>query len=135
MKVLRTNNPIVYNAERPNLPAYIYLRISGSQTVFLTGEHFISSQYYIVDNGKSYLLKAQEHVFSATEWENLRSQLLVGLNAAFDNLSNAGHQQALYIIALELIDVEQIYGTVSQDWSFFDVTPELESIHNSPTLF
>jgi hypothetical protein len=135
MKVLRTNNQVVYNAEKPNQPAYIYLRIAGSQTIFLTGEHHISSQYYRIENGKGYLLKAEENKFTKEQWEQLRSSILQGEYAAFDTLSNDGHQQALYLGALALIGQGQIYGTLPQDWSFFDVTPELEAIHTSSILF
>lgn len=135
MKVLRTKNQVVYNAEKPLQPAYIYLRISGSQTVFLTGEHHISSQYYRIENGKGYLLKAEENTFSAEQWEQLRGSILTGDYAIFDNLSNDGHQQALYLGALALIGQGQIYGTLPQDWEFFDIAPEQSAIHTSSILF
>lgn len=135
MKVLRTKTQIVYNAERPLQPAYIYLRIAGSQTSFLTGDHFISSQYYRVESGKPYLIKAEENTFSAVQWEQLRQSVLVGDYTSFDNLNNDNHHMALYLGALALISQGQIFGTLPQDWEFFTITPELESIHTSPILF
>ena len=137
MKVLRTKEQISYDGESPNLKAYIYLRIAGEQTNFLTGNRTIYHQYYRVENGIAYVVKTKtnETVLTKEEWEELRLGVLVGDLQKFDNLSSVGHQTALYYGALYKIAEGQIFGTLPQDWEIITLDPGQEPIHTNPVLF
>tara|TARA_R100000655_G_scaffold106224_1_gene155267 strand:+ start:469 stop:876 length:408 start_codon:yes stop_codon:yes gene_type:complete len=127
MKVLRSKEQLIYNAEKPNLKAYVYLRIASHNTNFLTGYHNIVNQYYRLDTGNIYLLRAENNVFTKDEFENLRSTQLIGDLAHLDSLEHTLHHQALYIGALGLIEVGGIYGTLPTDWEVVDVDQEIHS--------
>lgn len=118
MYILKTKEPIKYNAAQPQATAVLYLSITSQEVNYIGGNCSFSNKYYRIENGVGKLVLGGIDQIPKAHYDGLVEATInpADYSLKFDDLQRAACMGALAIIAQN-----GTFGTTPQDWELIQV--------------